>query len=415
MSDLPVKLPEDVTFDKPGNPLEHHPTWKHVDCPSCGKPARRETDTFDTFIESSWYFARFCSPRSDQPMDRAEVDYWLPVDQYIGGIEHAVLHLLYSRFFNRAMKGEGYLGIDEPFAGLFTQGMVCHETYKDAAGGWLSPQDVKKDGGKLVSVKDGGAVAVGRSEKMSKSKKNVVDPSNIIETYGADTARWFIISDSPPERDMEWTEAGVEGAWRFSQRVWRLMETWLAAFPALTQQKAAPAPEPAGEIGKDALALRRIVHKTVAGVTDDIEKFRFNRAVARIYELTNALWEVKEGNLADPAGLAVRAEALRVLVLLIGPAMPHLAEELWQRLGQTGLVADAAWPDADPALTIDDSVTMAVQVNGKLRATLELPRDLDKLEAEKRALADAGVQRALEGKAPKKVIVVPNRVINVVI
>jgi leucyl-tRNA synthetase len=349
-------------------------------------------------------------------MDRAEVDYWLPVDQYIGGIEHAVLHLLYSRFFNRAMKGEGYLGIDEPFAGLFTQGMVCHETYKDADGNWLFPQDVKKDGGKLVAVKDGGAVSVGRSEKMSKSKKNVVDPSYIIETYGADTARWFIISDSPPERDMEWTEAGVEGAWRFSQRIWRLVDSWLAAFPTLASHHAAPA----GDLAKDAVAIRRIVHKTVAGVTDDIEKFRFNRAVARIYELTNALSELKEGDLGDAGGLTVRAEALRVLVLLIGPAMPHLAEELWQRLhaqaaGQAVLVADAAWPEADPALITDDTVTIAVQVNGKLRATLELPRDLDKLAAEAAALADVGVQRALEGKAPKKVIVVPNRVINVVI
>jgi len=415
-SELPVKLPDDVTFDKPGNPLDHHPTWKHVNCPTCGKPAQRETDTFDTFIESSWYFARFCSPRSNEPMDRAEVDYWLPVDQYIGGIEHAVLHLLYSRFFNRAMKGEGYVGMDEPFAGLFTQGMVCHETYKDAEGNWLFPQDVKKQDGKLVLAKDGSPVSAGRSEKMSKSKKNVVDPDYIISTYGADTARWFIISDSPPERDMEWTEAGVEGAWRFSQRIWRLIDTWLEAFPALARQTALPS----GELGKEALALRRIVHKTVAGVTDDIEKFRFNRAVARIYELTNALGDVKDGDLADAAGLAVRAEALRVLVLLIGPAMPHLAEELWQRLhqnagGQAGLVADAVWPEADPALTTDDSVTMAVQVNGKLRATLELPRDLDKVEAEKRALADAGVQRALEGKAPKKVIVVPNRVINVVV
>jgi leucyl-tRNA synthetase len=344
-------------------------------------------------------------------MDRAEVDYWLPVDQYIGGIEHAVLHLLYSRFFNRAMKLENYVGIDEPFAGLFTQGMVCHETYKDAAGNWLLPQEVQKADGKLVSVKDGSAVAVGRSEKMSKSKKNVVDPSYIIETYGADTARWFIISDSPPERDMEWTEAGVEGAWRFSQRIWRLVDTWLTALPALAQQKTAPA----GDLAAEAQALRRIVHKTVAGVTDDIEKFRFNRAVARIYELANALGEVKEGQLGDAGGLAVRAEALRVLVLLIGPAMPHLAEELWQRLGQSGLVADTAWPEADPALLTDETVTMAVQINGKLRATLELPRDLDKVEAESRALADAGVQRALDGKTPKKVIVVPNRVINVVV
>ncbi len=416
-ADLPVRLPDDVTFDKPGNPLEHHPTWKHVPCPACGKPARRETDTFDTFVESSWYFARFCSPRSAEPMDRAEVDYWLPVDQYIGGIEHAVLHLLYSRFFNRAMKRTGYVGIDEPFAGLFTQGMVCHETYRDGAGNWLLPQEVKRQDGKLISTKDGSAVATGRSEKMSKSKKNVVDPSYIIETYGADTARWFIISDSPPERDMEWTEAGVEGAWRFSQRLWRLVDGWLESFPALaaqSQSKQGQSNLPA-DPGKDVLALRRIVHKTAAGVTDDIEKFRFNRAVARIYELTNALTDIKEGDLTDAAGLAVRAEALRVLVLLIGPAMPHLAEELWQRLGQQGLVAEAAWPQADPALLTDETITMAVQVNGKLRATLELPRDLDKVETESRALADAAVQRALDGKTPKKVIVVPNRVINVVI
>ncbi|MET1029067.1 MAG: leucine--tRNA ligase [Dongiaceae bacterium] len=412
-SELPVKLPEDVTFDKPGNPLEHHPTWKHVPCPTCGKPARRETDTFDTFVESSWYFARFCSPRSAEPMDRAEVDYWMPVDQYIGGIEHAVLHLLYSRFFNRAMKRTGYLGMDEPFAGLFTQGMVCHETYRDGAGNWLLPQEVKRQDGALVSTKDGSPVATGRSEKMSKSKKNVVDPSYIIETYGADTARWFIISDSPPERDMEWTEAGVEGAWRFSNRLWRLADSWLESFPSLAKQVADKLS--AGEPGKEALALRRIVHKTVAGVTDDIEKFRFNRAVARIYELTNALTDIKESALSDAAGLIIRAEALRVLVLLIGPAMPHLAEELWQRLGQPGLVAETAWPEADPALIIDETVTMAVQINGKLRATLELPRDLDKVETESRALADAAVQRALDGKTPKKVIVVPNRVINVVV
>ncbi|MDY0881947.1 leucine--tRNA ligase [Dongia soli] len=414
-SDLPVKLPEDVTFDKPGNPLEHHPTWKHVDCPVCGKPARRETDTFDTFVESSWYFSRFCSPRSDAPVDRSEVDYWLPVDQYIGGIEHAVLHLLYSRFFNRAMKAVGYVDCDEPFAGLFTQGMVCHETYKDAAGNWLLPQDVKKDGSQLVSVKDGSPVTVGRSEKMSKSKKNVVDPSYIIETYGADTARWFIISDSPPERDMEWTEAGVEGAWRFTQRIWRLVDGWVTAHPELVGIAGRSGANVPAHLPADALALRRTVHKTVAGVTEDIEKFRFNRAVARIYELANALGDVKDTALADHGGLAVRAEALRVLVLLIAPAMPHLAEELWERLGHTGLVADTAWPDIDPALIRDESVTVAVQVNGKLRATLELPRDLDKAEAEGRALGDANVQRALDGKTPKKVVVVPNRVINVVI
>ncbi len=352
-SDLPVVLPDDVTFDQPGNPLDRHPTWKHVACPSCGQPAERETDTFDTFVDSSWYFARFCSPRAESPVERAAVDRWLPVDQYIGGVEHAILHLLYSRFFTRAMRRCGHLGIDEPFAGLFTQGMVCHETYRDEAGRWLYPTEVDRREGGAVHVETGLPVTVGRSEKMSKNKKNVVDPGTIIERYGADTARWFMLSDSPPERDMEWTEAGAAGAWRFTQRLWRLA---IESLPRLAAAGSAPPAEPSGED----LALRRATHRAIAGVTDDIEKFRFNRAVARLYEFANTL------EAATAAGGWARREALEGLVRLIGPMMPHLAEELWQQLSHATLVVDSAWPVADPALVIDDQVTLAVQVNGKL-------------------------------------------------
>ncbi|MEA2783327.1 MAG: leucyl-tRNA synthetase [Rhodospirillaceae bacterium] len=401
---LPVRLPDDVTFDRPGNPLEHHPSWKHVNCPSCGGPARRETDTFDTFVDSSWYFARFCSPRSDQPFERGEIDCWLPVDQYVGGIEHAILHLLYSRFFTRAMQRIGLLGLEEPFAGLFTQGMVCHETYRDADGNWLLPEQVvKASDGQLVSAEDGRPVEVGRSEKMSKSKKNVVDPTEIIGTYGADTARWFMLSDSPPERDLEWTEAGVEGAWRFTQRLWRMT---IGALPDLPPA-GTPVPA-ANDTGEADLPLRRATHKAIAGVTEDIEKFRFNRAVARLYEFANAI------DAADGAG-AARREALETMARLLAPMMPHLAEELWHRLGQQSLLAEMSWPVADPALVLDEAVTVAVQVNGKLRATLSLPRDIANDVAEQAALADQHVQRAMAGKAARKVIVVPNRIINVVV
>ncbi|MCI0430155.1 MAG: leucine--tRNA ligase, partial [Rhodospirillales bacterium] len=338
--DLPVTLPKDVRFDQPGNPLDHHPTWRHVPCPDCGRKARRETDTFDTFVESSWYFARYCSPRAASAFERAAVDRWLPVDQYIGGIEHAVLHLLYSRFFVRALKACGYLDLDEPFAGLFTQGMVCHETYCDVEGRWLTPEEVRKDeNGRLVDAA-GRPVAIGRSEKMSKSKKNVVDPAGIIEAYGADTARWFMLSDSPPERDLEWTEAGVEGAYRFVQRLWRMVNDALPSLPG------AGVAVPAG-FGQEALALRRATHKTIAAFTDDLERFRFNRAVARIHELANAIGDFAP---AEPADQWALREALETVAILAQPMMPHLAEELWERLGHRTLLAEGAWPEADPVL-----------------------------------------------------------------
>ncbi len=404
---LPVTLPEDVTFDKPGNPLSHHPTWKHTTCPCCGKPAVRETDTFDTFIESSWYFARFCSPNAaDTGFTKEAVGYWLPVDQYIGGIEHAVLHLLYSRFWTRALQRCGYLDLQEPFAGLFTQGMVNHETYKDAASGaWLSPTDiVKNDHGDYIRTDNGGAVTVGRVEKMSKSKKNVVDPATIIDGYGADAARFFMLSDSPPERDLEWTEAGIDGAWRFINRLWRMVTE-----PAVALS-APGTPLPAA-LSDRAQAVRKQIHKTLAGIGEDLEKFRFNKAVARVRELANAVAELDGKGAGEDWVLREGCEAL---VRVTAPMMPHLAEELWQQLGHTTLLAEQPWPDADPELATDDSVTVPVQVNGKLRATLSLPRDVAKEEAEAAALADANVQRALDGKPVRKIVVVPNRVINVV-
>lgn len=404
--DLPVTLPEDVSFDKPGNPLDHHPTWKHVRCPECGTPAQRETDTFDTFVESSWYFARFCSPRAKEPVARKAVDYWLPVDQYIGGVEHAILHLLYSRFYTRAMHRCGYLGIDEPFAGLFTQGMVCHATYRSDDGRWLTPAEVTvQDKARPVETATGRPVTVGRSEKMSKSRKNTVDPTEIIEAYGADTARWFVLSDSPPDRDMEWTAEGIEGAWRYVNRLWRMVEQ--------VKDRLAPigAPRPK-EISEAGQAVLRIIHKTIDGVSQDLDQFRFNRAVARVHELSNVLGDFSGDGLGEAW---VLREGLDTLARLIGPMMPHLAEELWRALGHRGFLVDEPWPTADPKLLVDDMVTVAVQVNGKLRGTLDLPRDAEQAAAEKAALALPAVARVVEGHAVRRVVLVPNRVINVVV
>lgn len=394
-ADLPVELPDDIELGGAGNPLDVHPTWKHVNCPTCGKPATRETDTFDTFFESSWYFARFASPQSDVAFEKSAADYWLPVDQYIGGIEHAVLHLLYSRFFMRALKDCGYIDIKEPFAGLMTQGMICHETYRTKDGQWLTP----------IEAEGRSDVTTGRSEKMSKSKKNVVDPEKIIGDFGADTARLFMLSDSPPDRDLDWTDAGIEGAWRYVGKLWRLMTGNLDGLAPINGD----APQNlSGELG----AIHRQIHKTIAAVTHDLDTFHFNKAVARIRELTNAL-EGLSGNEADVAWL--RREGFDTVIKLIGPMMPHLGEELWQALGHKNILADEPWPVATPALLEDDTVTIAVQVMGKLRATIELAKDCDPKEAEAAALAVPNVQAAIDGKTPKKVIVVPNRIINVVI
>jgi leucyl-tRNA synthetase len=404
-------LPDDVDFTVPGNPLSRHPTWKHVACPQCGKRAERETDTMDTFVDSSWYFARFASPRATEPLDAKAVGYWLPVDQYIGGIEHAILHLLYSRFYMRAARRCGYVEFTEPFSGLLTQGMVCHETYKDADGKWLYPEEVAFDtAGKAVDTTSGRPVTVGRSESMSKSKKNVVDPNRIIDKYGADTARWFMLSDSPPERDLEWTDAGVQGVWRYVNRLWRLVDEPGATVAALGAARPAA-------FGDAALALRRATHKAIAAVTRCMENFHYNRAVAAVHELSNAVQEFcgTAGATADAAHAWVHREALEAITLLLGPMMPHLAEEMWQRLGRQTLVAETRWPEHDPALVVDDVVTIAVQVMGKLRATLELARDLPEAEVRSAALANGSVAKAIAGKTVRKVIVVPNRVVNVVV
>jgi len=404
--DLPVVLPEDVMFDKPGNPLDHHPVWKNVKCPVCGKAARRETDTFDTFVDSSWYFARYCSATDpDHPVSEKEAKYWLPVDQYVGGVEHAILHLLYSRFFTRAMKSTGHIHIDEPFSGLFTQGMVCHESYKDEDGKWLYPEEVqKKPDGTAVHKETGRPVLVGRIEVMSKSKKNVVDPGRIIDKYGADTARLFMLSDSPPERDLEWTEAGVEGCWRYINRLWKTVVS--------PRFELAPkgSPKPA-ELSEAAGRVLHTIHRSIAEVSGDLDKFHFNRAVARLRELSNALDEL-DGKGKGEAW--VMRKGLETLVRLANPMMPHISEELWQLLGHDTPLTETPWPKADPTLLTEDSVTVAVQVNGRLRATLTLPRGLEEKEAEKAALANANVQRALAGNTPKKIIVVQDKIVSIV-
>ncbi|MFC3571375.1 leucine--tRNA ligase [Paracoccus simplex] len=388
-ANLPVLLPQDVSFDVPGNPLDRHPTWRNAACPQCGGPARRETDTMDTFVDSSWYYARFTSPHAAVPTDRPETDYWMNVDQYIGGIEHAILHLLYSRFFARAMVKTGHLpeSAKEPFDALFTQGMVTHEIYmtRDARGRpvYHLPEDVTD--GKLA---DGTAVEIIPSAKMSKSKKNVVDPVNIVANFGADTARWFMLSDSPPERDVEWTAAGAEAANRFLARVWRLADE---------------IPE-----GGDDPDLLRAAHRAIDEVTKSIEGFAFNKAVAKLYELANAIG--KSG-----AGGESRGAALRILAQLLAPMVPHLAEEVWAKAGGQGMVVDAAWPKADPALLVSDSVVLPIQINGKRRAEIEVPKDMPKEEIEAIVLADETVQRFMEGQAPKKLIVVPGRIVNVVV
>jgi leucyl-tRNA synthetase len=414
--DLPVTLPEDVAFDRPGNPLDRHPTWKHVACPQCGRQATRETDTMDTFVDSSWYFARFTDPWiTTAPTERAAVDEWLPVDQYIGGIEHAILHLLYSRFFTRAMRATNHAGIDEPFAGLFTQGMVVHETYQRADGTWAAPAEVKIEGSeddrRAFLIDTGEPVEIGPIEKMSKSKRNTVDPDDIIATYGADVARWFMLSDSPPDRDVNWTERGVQGAWRFAQRLWRLISD------AAEIATSAPAERPA-EFGPAALAVRKAAHGALARVSDEIEKLHFNVCVAQIYEFTNVLSEAinsaaETPDIAPDLRWAIR-EAADVLVALFHPMMPHLAEQCFAVLGHEGLVAQASWPEVEPALLIEDTVTLPVQVNGKKRAETAVSRTATNAEVEATVLALPEVQRALEGKKPKRVIVVPQRIVNVV-
>jgi leucyl-tRNA synthetase len=395
---LPVVLPEDVSFDIPGNPLDRHPIWSHVDCPRCGAAARRETDTLDTFVDSSWYFIRFASQPADKPFDRAEAERWLPVNQYIGGVEHAILHLLYARFWTRALKRIGRLDIEEPFSGLFTQGMVTHETYRAPDGRWLSPDEVERRDGRLVIAETGAPVETGRVEKMSKSKRNTVDPEPIVDQYGADAVRWFMLSDSPPERDLEWSEAGIQGSWRFIQRIWRLASEEAERGPSSwlgTEQE-----------GGEDRPLTRKLHRTVAAVGANIESLAFNKAVANLYELATAVEK------APPS--PARSAAVEAMIRLIAPMAPHLAEQAWAALGGEGLIADAPWPEADSALLVEDEVTIAVQVNGKLRDTLSAPKGTSREDLEALAMTSDNVARILAGKPPRKVIVVPDRLVNLV-
>jgi len=410
IGDLPVELPDDVSFDIPGNPLDRHETWKSVDCPACGKPATRETDTMDTFVDSSWYFARFTAPRAETPTIKSAADGWLPVDQYIGGIEHAILHLLYSRFFTRAMKITGHLSLDEPFKGMFTQGMVVHETYKSASGDWLTPAEIRIEDGdngrSAFSLNTGEAVDIGPIEKMSKSRRNTVDPSDIIATYGADTARFFMLSDSPPDRDVIWTEDGVAGASRFLQRIWRLVDEVADLLPSVDMAKP-------DTFSATAEALRKSAHGALAAVEGDLEQLGFNRAVARIYELTNMVMRTKF-DAADSSLAWAQREAYEMLVQMIAPMMPHLSEQCWQRLGRTQLLALADWPLADRSLLVEDTVTLPVQINGKKRGELTVARDAEKSDVEAAVMELDFVNRVLEGRAPRKIIVVPQRIVNVV-
>ena len=402
-SELPVALPEDVTFDAPGNPLDRHPTWKHVACPSCGRDAERETDTMDTFVDSSWYFARFSAPHAPLPTVRDEADYWMGVDQYIGGIEHAILHLLYSRYFTRLMARCGnHLapGMEEPFERLFTQGMVIHEAYRTKAGKWIAPDDVIMEDRSARHRGTGEALIVDPPTKMSKSKLNVVDPQTIIDRFGADTARWFMLSNTPPDRDIIWSPAGVEAAARFLQRIWRTVFAPVNPVDGGTASAS------------DILELRRFTHQSIERVSNDIESFRYNTAIARIYELVDLLGRFPtQGDGAAEA----RREAIRTLLQLASPMIPHLAEEAWEALAFTGLVSESDWPVADPELLEQPEIVIPVQVNGRLRAEIRVPAKCGKDELSRTALEDETVQSFLAGKAPRRIIVVPGRIVNVVV
>ena len=401
-SELPVKLPNDISFEKPGNPLDHHPTWKHINCPKCHAPALRDTDTLDTFFESSWYFLRYISPNAvDKPFESKDIEYFAPVDQYIGGVEHAVLHLLYARFFTKALKKCGYLNFDEPFAGLMTQGMVCHATYKDQEGHWLSPTELFFEGEKAFKSLDKTEVSIGRSEKMSKSKKNVVDPKDIVEAYGADTARLFMLSDTPPERDLDWSESGVDGCWRYIHRLWRVcIEFDLSTVNDVKDDKKG-------------VALQKMIHKTIAGVQHDIEKLVFNKAIARIRELTNAVSDYQQEKALNKD---IRKEAIQTLLLLAFPFIPHATSQMWETLGYSKkLLCFESFPKANSDFLKEDTVLMGVQVNGKLRAQIEFGANEAEDAIKKTALEHENVKRFLEGGEVKKVIVVPKKMVSIVV
>jgi leucyl-tRNA synthetase len=399
--DLPVVLPKDVALTgEGGSPLARHQAFLQVDCPTCGKPARRESDTFDTFVESSWYFARYACPEfTGGPLDKDAANYWLPVDQYIGGIEHAVMHLLYARFFTKVLRDLGMLDVDEPFAKLLTQGMVCMESQRCAEHGWLYPEQVVD--GNCSSC--GKPAEVGRNEKMSKSKKNVIDPNQLIEQFGADTARLFSLFAAPPEKDLEWNEQGVEGCSRFLGRVWR------AVTDNLELVAAAELPTSAEGVAAD---LRRKTHQTIKKVTEDIDdRFHFNTAIAAVMELVNAIYAFKDSQ-AYPG---VVREALESVVRLLNPFVPHASEELWALLGHSESVETAGWPKWDAAALVTAEITLVIQVNGKVRGKVEVAVDAPEEAVKAAALAETNVQRFMQDKQLRKIIVVPGRLVNIVV
>ncbi|AIK96972.1 leucine--tRNA ligase [Candidatus Odyssella acanthamoebae] len=398
--DLPVKLPMDVTFDQTGNPLDYHPTWKHTTCPLCQGKATRETDTLDTFFESSWYFLRFCDTKTADPLNKAAAQHWMPVDAYIGGIEHAVLHLLYARFFTKALRDCGYVSINEPFKNLLTQGMVCHSSFKDSDGQWLFPHEVTKvSENKYISKKDGMPVTVGRSEKMSKSKKNVVDPKEMIDTYGVDAVRLFVMSDTPPEKDFEWSDEGLEGAWRYLNRLWRVLET-------VIENKAREGADDAS------LALRKIAHQTIDKFVHGYGRHAFNKVIAFARELTRTLEEACQNSAVSGAALI---ETAKILMLGLNPLIPHLTSEMWKMSADAGDILQAEWPVADPDLAVKSEVTIAVQVNGKMRGSFQAAIDTDQETLFEQAKELATVHREIDGKTIRKTIVVPNRIVNIVV
>lgn len=401
-SDLPVELPRDIDLSKTGNPLDNHPTWKKVICPKCHNEAQRETDTLDTFFESSWYFARFCNPNTKEALDKEACNYWLPVDQYIGGVEHAILHLLYARFFTKALNLCGYLNLKEPFLGLLTQGMVCQETYKDQQNNWLYPEEIIKDEqGKLIHKQTKEPIIVGRIEKMSKSKKNVVDPSIIINNYGADTARLFMLSDSPPEKDLDWSDAAIEGVYRYINRLWRMVYNFIN-YQEINNEL---------EQDKDIEYTRSQMHKTIKFVSEDINDFHFNKAIARIRELTNLIAEIKLNKLT----YELIKEGLEVIIRLLNPMIPHVTEELWELLGYKNSLVDNEWPRYDENLIADDKIIIAVQINGKLRETVKVNKDINKEEIEQLVIKLPNIIKQIDGKIIKKIIFVPGKIINIVI
>lgn len=398
--DLPVKLPMDVTFDQTGNPLDYHPTWKYTQCPTCGGQATRETDTLDTFFESSWYFLRFCDNKTGDPINKVAAQHWMPVDSYIGGIEHAVLHLLYARFFVKALRDCGYISLNEPFKNLLTQGMVCHVSYKGSDGQWLFPHEViRVSENNYVSAKDGQPVTIGRSEKMSKSKKNVVDPKEMIDTYGVDAVRLFVMSDTPPEKDFEWSDEGLEGAWRYLNRLWRTLEL-------VAESKSRSGQE------MPSVALRKIAHQAIGKFVQGYDRNAFNKVIAFARELTRSLEEACQN--PEVSGSAL-VEAARILILGLNPLIPHLTSEMWQMITESGNILEASWPVADPELAARSDVTIAVQVNGKMRGSFQVAVDSDQDTLLEQAKALATVQRELDGKTIRKTIVVPNRIVNIVV